>query len=104
MKKEKEPVGYDNLLYFKHIVNEFSSLIKTKKVLRSQILKALRTIDFDLQNFALYFYTKQRRGYVTDVKDGGLVDVGNRIISKYEGILKEKEIEIILSDGKSVKQ
>ena len=102
--KEKEYIDYNNLSSFKHKVKELGSILEVSKSLRSQILKDLRTIDFDLQKIVPFFYSKQSRGYVTDIKNGSLVKICGCIISKYERILKEKEIEIILSDGKSVKQ
>jgi hypothetical protein len=102
MSKEKIPIDYDNLLSFKHKVKELDNLVKVSKALRSQILKDLRTIDFDLQKLIPWLYNKQKRGYITDINNNHLVGDCEYIISKYEGILKEKEIEIVLSDGESI--
>jgi len=97
--KEKEPIDYHNLSTFKHRVKEFSYIAETLRDLRKQILKDLRTIDFNLEEVLPYFYRKQREGYTSDITNTHLVADCEYVISKYERILKQHEIEIVLSNG-----
>lgn len=102
--KEKEPINYHNLSSFKYRVKELGDTLKVSKALRSQILKDLRTIDFKLQEILPYLYRKQTGGYTSDIRNDRLVDDCEYIISKYERILKQEEIEIALTNGVPINQ